>query len=203
MHLVETARSLRLHASLPTRYWGVCILTATYIINLLPSAVLGCETPFTKLHGKPPPYKQLRVNSDVPSTVVPSPPGCKPPPFPMSKGLNLSIDQGEVMGDLEPYRRLVGLLLYLNMTRPDISYAFKHSSQFMAQPRDPYYKTAIHLVKYLKGTMDLGLFFPTANFCSLTWFCDADWGTCLYSGRSLSGFCTFFGHSLVSWKTKK
>ncbi|KAL8160272.1 hypothetical protein V2J09_001809 [Rumex salicifolius] len=61
------------------------------------------------------------------------------------------------------------------MTRPNISYMVQHLSQFMAQPREPYYKATVHVVRYLKGSLDLGLFFSIADFCSLTRFCDANW----------------------------
>ncbi|KAL8167370.1 hypothetical protein V2J09_008869 [Rumex salicifolius] len=69
----------------------------------------------------------------------------KPPSFPLSKGLNLNIDQGEIMSDPESSRRLVGQL-YLNMTRPYISCVVQHLSQYMAQPWDPYYNVTIHIV---------------------------------------------------------
>ncbi|KAL8168010.1 hypothetical protein V2J09_009509 [Rumex salicifolius] len=56
----------------------------------------------------------------------------------------LSIDQGELLDDLETYRRLVGQLLYLNMSRPDLSYVVQHLSQFVSQPREPHLKAALH-----------------------------------------------------------
>ena len=128
---------------------------------------------------------------------------CKSAPFPLPRGLQLSIDQGELLDDPEKYRRVVGRLLYLKMSRLDISYAVQHLSQFMNEPREPHYKAVLHVLRYLKGTVNMGLFFPVENFAALTAFCDVDWGNCLFSGRSLTGFCVFFGHSLISWKTKK
>ncbi|XP_057247033.1 uncharacterized mitochondrial protein AtMg00810-like [Beta vulgaris subsp. vulgaris] len=76
------------------------------------------------------------------------------------------------------------------MTRPDISYAVQQLSQFLSEPRTPHYAAALHVLKYLKGTLN------HANS-------DADWGSCAYSGRSHTGFCIFLGDSLISWKTKK
>jgi len=55
----------------------------------------------------------------------------------------------------------------------------------------------------LKGTAQKGLFYPTDCSLCLTAYCDADWGACRLSARSLTGFCIFLGSSLVSWKTKK
>lgn len=103
----------------------------------------------------------------------------------------------------EKYRSLIGKLLYLNLTRPDISYSVQQLSQFMSEPRDTHWKTAVQVVKYLKGTSDLGLFYPKRSSLHLTAFCDADWGNCNFSGKSLTGWCIFLGDSLVTWKTKK
>ncbi|XP_021763640.1 uncharacterized protein LOC110728272 [Chenopodium quinoa] len=57
--------------------------------------------------------------------------GCKPTKFPFPKGIKLSIEQGELIEDPEIYRRIVGKLLYLNLTRPDISYSVQQLSQYM------------------------------------------------------------------------
>lgn len=60
-HLLETARALMFEANLPKRFWGECILTATYIINRLPSQVIGNKTPYELLHGEKPYYDHMRV----------------------------------------------------------------------------------------------------------------------------------------------
>ena len=60
-HLLETARALKIEANLPTRFWGECILTATYIINRLPSKVIENKTPYELLYGEKPNYDHMRV----------------------------------------------------------------------------------------------------------------------------------------------
>ncbi|KAL2933012.1 Retrovirus-related Pol polyprotein from transposon RE1 [Bienertia sinuspersici] len=60
-HLLEIARTIRFHAHLPIKFWGDCLLSATYLINLLPSSVLNWKTPYEMLMGKPPEYQHLRV----------------------------------------------------------------------------------------------------------------------------------------------
>lgn len=107
------------------------------------------------------------------------------------------------MTEPEQYRRVIGKLLYLNLTRPDISYSVQQLSQFMQAPRKPHLQAALHVIGYLKGTSDWGLFYSTTSDLNITGFCDADWGTCAFSGRSLTGYCIFLGESLISWKTKK
>ncbi|KAK9741581.1 hypothetical protein RND81_03G115000 [Saponaria officinalis] len=129
--------------------------------------------------------------------------GCSPASFPLPRGLHLSIDSGDLLPDAEIYRSLVGKLLYLNLTRPDLSYATQHLSQFLQQPRVPHLQAATHVLRYLKGTMGAALFYPSHNVVQLRAFCDADWGACKYSCRSLTGQCVFLGSSLISWKTKK
>lgn len=128
---------------------------------------------------------------------------CKVAPFPLPKGLRLSTIEGDLLSDPEVYRRLIGKLLYLNMTRPDISYAIQQLSQFLHQPRAPHFSAALHVLKYLKGTLNVGLFYSNQNNLELTAYSDSDWGTCAYTGKSLTGYSVFIGDALVSWKTKK
>ena len=108
-----------------------------------------------------------------------------------------------MLANPEPYRRVIGRLLYLTLTRPDISYAVQHLSQFLQQPTDLHYQAALHVLRYLKGTPNKGLFYPSHNDLQLYAYSDADWGSCRMSSRSLTGYCVFLGGSLVSWKTKK
>lgn len=123
--------------------------------------------------------------------------------FPLPTELKLRLDEGELLNDVERYRRLIGRLLYLSLTRPDLSYSVQHLSQFVSQPRMPHWQVVVHVLRYLKGTPTLGLFYPMQTSLNVTGFTDADWGSCLTTRRSLYGYCVFLGHTLVSWKTKK
>ena len=82
----------------------------------------------------------------------------KPSLSPLPQNLKLSLEKGEPIDDPESYRRLVGMLLYLSMTRPDISYGVQHLSQFVSAPKQPHMQAALHLLRYLKGTISKGLF---------------------------------------------
>ncbi|GJU12707.1 RmlC-like cupins superfamily protein [Tanacetum coccineum] len=127
----------------------------------------------------------------------------KPNPSPLPTNLKLSLDKGVPISNPAAYRRLVGRLLYLTMTRPYISYVVQHLSQFVSSPKDVHLQAAIHLLKYLKGTASRGLFYPIQHHLQVTGFTDADWASCLMTRKSLTGYCIFLSHSWVSWKTKK
>lgn len=123
--------------------------------------------------------------------------------FPLTTTLKLSSNKGTILHDPGPYRRLLGTLLYLTMTRPDISYTVQQLSQYVASPRDTHIQATLHLLKYLKGTVTKGLFYPVQPHLKLTGFSNSDWASCLITRKSLTGWCIFLGHLLVSWKTKK
>lgn len=101
------------------------------------------------------------------------------------------------------YQRLIGRLLYLAMTRPDISYAVQHLSQFMHAPMKSHYEVAIHVVRYVKKQPGVGLLLSSKCSSKVTAFCDADWAFCLLSRKSVIGFGVKYEDYLISWKSKK
>ncbi|XP_042973211.1 uncharacterized mitochondrial protein AtMg00810-like [Carya illinoinensis] len=127
----------------------------------------------------------------------------KPSPLPMEPNIKLHKDQGDVFQDPTQYRKLVGKLLYLTNTRPDISYIVHLLSQFMETPRVPHYDDLLKILRYLKGSPGQGLFFPTTSSLQLTAYCDANWANYPDTRRSTTRFCIFIGKSLVAWKSKK
>ncbi|MCH79575.1 hypothetical protein A2U01_0000327 [Trifolium medium] len=122
---------------------------------------------------------------------------------PMQRGTKLSQDSGTQLTDPESYRRLVGKLIYLTNTRPDISYSVPQLSQIMNKPTTLHHEAAIRVLRYIKSSPVLGLFFPSNFHLQLKGFCDSDWATCPDSRKSISGYCIFLGESLISWKSKK
>lgn len=93
--------------------------------------------------------------------------------------------------------------MYLSLIRPDITHGIQQLTQFMQEPCQGHLKVAIHSLKYLYGTLNIGLFFPASNNLQLQAYSDADWATCATTRKSITGYCVFLGNSLVSWKTKK
>ncbi|GMI83719.1 hypothetical protein HRI_002041200 [Hibiscus trionum] len=129
--------------------------------------------------------------------------GKKPADTPIIASHKLSVHEGELLYDPQIYRRLVGRLLYLTHTRPDITFAVHLLSQFVSSPRQPHLQVVHHLLSYLKKSPGQGLFFSKHNNLQLRAFVDANYGSCPDTRRSTTGYCTYLGDSLISWKSKK
>jgi hypothetical protein len=105
--------------------------------------------------------------------------------------------------DRERYQRLVGKLIYLSHTRPDIAFAVSVVSQFMHDPRTRHMNAAIRIIRYLKGCPGRGLLYSTNGNLQVECYTDADWAGALDDRRSTSGYCAFVGGNLVTWRSKK
>lgn len=128
--------------------------------------------------------------------------GCKPASSPMIPNLKLTAE-GKELRDPTVYQRLVGRLIYLANTRPDISFAVSRVSQFMHRPCQPHLDAVYHILRYLKSCPGLGLFYASGSQTdSLACYSDSDYGGAC-DGRSTTGFCAFRGTHLISWKSKK
>ncbi|CAN0886875.1 Retrovirus-related Pol polyprotein from transposon TNT 1-94 [Linum grandiflorum] len=128
---------------------------------------------------------------------------CRPCNTPMEQNLKLSREVGDVLEDQTFYRSIVGSLIYLTHTRPDIAYAVQVLSQFVGTARSPHLDAVNRLLRYLKHTHDVGLFFPAEGTTTIEAFADADYAGCLDTRRSTSGWCIRFGKSFISWRCRK
>ena len=129
--------------------------------------------------------------------------GSKPLSTPSDSSLKLHLDSSPPFEDVPAYRRLIGRLLYLNNTRPDITFITQQLSQFLSKPTQAHHSAAFRVLKYLKGCPGKGLFFPRSSSITLQGFSYADWAGCIDTRRSISGQCFFLGNSLISWRNKK
>nr|KYP37487.1 hypothetical protein KK1_041318 [Cajanus cajan] len=128
---------------------------------------------------------------------------CKPASTPIDNVAKLSSTKGEPFRDVLAYRRLIGRLIYLTNTRPDIVFSVQQLAQFLAKPTMFHYTASIRILKYIKGAPSLGLFFPSNSIPHIKAYCDSDWATCGDSRKSVTGFSIYLGNSLISWKSKK
>ena len=105
--------------------------------------------------------------------------------------------------DASQYRRLVGKLIYLTITRPDICYSVNQVSQHMQAPTVHHWNMVNRILKYLKGAPGQGIWMGCNKNTELVGYCDADYAGDHGDRRSTTGYCTFIGGNLVTWKSKK
>jgi hypothetical protein len=108
-----------------------------------------------------------------------------------------------VITDPTEYRSFAGALQYLTLTRPAIQHAVQQACLYMHAPREPHLNLVRRILRYVKGTLDLGLQLHSTPSTSLTAYSDADWAGCPDTRRSTSGYCVYLGDNLVSWSSKR
>ncbi|CAJ2663478.1 unnamed protein product [Trifolium pratense] len=128
---------------------------------------------------------------------------CKPACTPIDPNIKLGNAEEDVAVNKERYQRLVGKLIYLSHTRPDVAFAVSLVSQFMHQPKEIHLQAALRIVQYLKGTPGRGILFERNGSVGLEAYTDADYAGSIVDRRSTTGYCTFLGGNLVTWKSKK
>ena len=109
----------------------------------------------------------------------------------------------EPMVDKRMYQRLVGRLIYLAHTRPDIAYSMSVISQFTHDPREPHLQVACRVLHYLKGNLGKGILFKKNDTLALEAYTDADYASSIVDQRSTTGYCAFLGGNLATWRSKK
>ena len=97
---------------------------------------------------------------------------------------------------------MVGSLVYLTVTHPDISYAVHQVSQYLFASRSTHYAAVLRILRYLKGTLFHDLFYSAQSPLVLRAFSNADWVGNPTDRRSITGYCFLLGSSLISWRSK-
>ncbi|KAK3009164.1 hypothetical protein RJ639_014064 [Escallonia herrerae] len=121
---------------------------------------------------------------------------------PMEVNVNLHMDEGEDIKDPTKYRQLIGSLIYLTLTRPDIAQAVGVVSRFMQAPKKPHLEAARRILKYLQGTIDFGIMYRKGSY-KINGFCDADYAGDKSTRRSTTGYCFNLGSGAISWCSKR
>ncbi|KAK9178380.1 hypothetical protein WN943_027570 [Citrus x changshan-huyou] len=110
--------------------------------------------------------------------------GAKPTRYPIDQNHRLALDDGPMYSDLVQYRKLIGRLIYLTITRPELCYSVHVLAQFMQCPREIHWEVAIRVLRYLKGHSGQGIFLRRDSALQLIAYCDSDWGACPLTRRS-------------------
>jgi hypothetical protein len=128
---------------------------------------------------------------------------CRPMSTPMTTNLKkLDASESELV-DPTLYRQLIGSLMYLVNTRPDICFVVNTLSQFMVEPRRVHWVAAKHVLRYLRGTVDYGLSYVQGDGVRLMGYTDSDWAGSAVDRKSTSGCCFSLGSTVVSWFSRK
>ncbi|GJZ76374.1 retrovirus-related pol polyprotein from transposon TNT 1-94 [Tanacetum coccineum] len=120
----------------------------------------------------------------------------KPCDEPMIPKLKLKSEDGRLLHNPEKYRRVVGKLNYLTITRPDIAFSVSVVSQFLTTPRTSHWDAVTQILGYLKGTRGLGILYANHGHHIAEGFTNADYAGCPNTLRSTTGYCIFVGGNL-------
>ena len=122
---------------------------------------------------------------------------------PLSTSESLKLVDGTAPMDSSDFRRIIGSLQYLSLTRPDISFAVNKLSQFMHKPTQTHWTATKRLLRYLKQTIFHGIQISKSGLPLLTTFSDVDWAGNVDDRTSTSAYISFLGSTPISWSSKK
>jgi hypothetical protein len=122
---------------------------------------------------------------------------------PMSTTTALDADEEGEHVDQKEYRSMIGSLVYLMATRPDIQFFVCLCTRFQVPPRTSHWQAVKRIFRYLRHTPNFGLWYSASSSLALHDFSDADFAGCQLDRKSTSGSCQFLGSSLVSWSSRK
>jgi hypothetical protein len=122
---------------------------------------------------------------------------------PMVTVCKLSKDDDSFDVDQSSYRSMIGNLLCITTSRPDIMHAVGMVGRYQSTPKQSHLIAFKIIFKYLKGTMNYGLWYPRNHNFQLSVYSNDDWANCMDERKSMSGGAFFLGDSLVSWLSKK
>lgn len=129
--------------------------------------------------------------------------GCKTAGTPMNVSEKLTIDDGTGLTDARKFRSLVGRLIYLTHTRPDLSYAVGLVSRFMHCPSKQHFGAAKRILRYIASTTSYGIWYSKQENFELLGYSDSDWAGAKGDMESTSGNCFTLGSGIVTWASKK
>jgi hypothetical protein len=127
----------------------------------------------------------------------------KPVGTPMVTGCKLSKDGDSPDVDQSSYRSMIGSLLYITTSHPDIMHDVGMVGRYQSAPKHSHFLVVKRIFRYLKETMNYGLWYPKNQNFQLSVYSDVDWANCMDERKSTSGGAFFLGYSLVTWLSKR
>jgi len=127
----------------------------------------------------------------------------KPIKTPMPTNGHLDLNEDGKAVDQKVYRSMIGSLLYLCASRPDIMLSVCMCARFQANPKECHLMAVKRILRYLVFTPNLGLWYPKGSSFDLLGYSDSDYAGCKVDRKSTTGTCQFLGRSLVAWSSKK
>jgi hypothetical protein len=127
---------------------------------------------------------------------------CKSAPTPFLSGVKLEDGEETPLVDRTLYRQLVGSLLYLTHSRPNLSYAVGVVSRFMQEPHELHWKAAKCILRYVQGTITFGIHYVTESTLYLIGFTDSDWAGNSIDRKSTSGYSLSLGSRPICYQAR-
>jgi hypothetical protein len=128
---------------------------------------------------------------------------CKPIKTPMPTNVHIDLDEGGKLVDQKLYHSMISSILYLTASRPDIMFSVCMCARFQANPKESHLNALKRILKYLKYTPSIGLWYPHGVCFEFLGYSDSDFAGCRVDRKSTSGGCHLLGRSLVAWSSKK
>ena len=128
---------------------------------------------------------------------------CKEASTPVATSTYLDLDEKGKLVDESKYRGMIGSLLYLTISRADIMFSVCLCARYQANPKESHLTAVKKITKYLKGTTNVGLWYPKGTSLNQIGFSDFDFARCKLDRKSTNWTCHLLGSSLVSWNCKK
>ena len=122
---------------------------------------------------------------------------CKVMAIPMDTNLRLLFDETSELVDMTHYRQIIGSLMYLTNTSPDICFAVNTLIQYLVKHRRVHLIATKHVMRYLKGMIDLGLYYGRDHDYKLYGYTDSDWEGSAVDRKSTSSGCYCLGSTMI------
>ena len=121
----------------------------------------------------------------------------------MSSSTKLNVDSSGVEVSPTLYRSIIGRLLYLTASRPDIAFSVGVCARYQAAPKESHLTAVKRIIRYINGTPDYGLWHSKDSNACIAGYSYADWASSMDDRKSTSGGWFYLGNNLVSWMSKK